>query len=300
MWSWLAHSNDLKLTVLQICSFLSERSLVVCKQFSTINNDSFQHSVLQLATKLVTAETVRVKSNSNDCSPFIIAALRVLTNCCSCLEGRNALNKMHTLNVFETLHPFNGKASQARKDIVIAWLEFWEVFARYEEGAQSRHLNALCSVINKSSPGCAIRLISLRILRNMSFLNSNRSTLITSTDFMYTVNEIVSQPIGDCAEEQFIVCVALWKLMSGGIKFIAMIRGTKLAKNLRSLKENLSCSKDEQNETSIAFSSDLSNVLNIILNIFNNWMMLLNLFRSGVQINEIFCLYIVIKYTDRF
>ncbi|XP_065371111.1 protein rotatin homolog [Calliphora vicina] len=269
IWPWLAHSNDLKLTVLQVCAFLSERSLVVCKQFSSLNNVSFPHSVLQLVAKMMTADTLKIKANSTDCSQLISAGLRVLINCCSCIEGRTALNKIHALDIFDSLHPFNPKATQLKLDIVIAWLEFWELFSRYDEGASSHHLNALCSVVNKSTPSCARRIISLRILRNMAFLNSNRSTLITSTDFIFTVNEIVSQPIKSSVEEQFIVCVALWKLISGGIKFVAMIRGTKLAKHLRLLKENLTCTEDENDET-IEYSNDLLNVLNVMFKIFNN------------------------------
>ncbi|XP_037822464.1 uncharacterized protein LOC119611079 [Lucilia sericata] len=269
IWPWLAHSNHLKLTVLQVCSFLSERSLVVCKQFSTLNNGQFPHSVLQLVAKMMTADTLKIKANSTDCSQLISAGLRVLMNCSSCVEGRTALNKIHALDIFDSLHPFNPKAPQLKLEIVLAWLQFWELFSRYDEGAPSHHLNALCSVVNKSTPGSVRRLISLRILRNMAFLSSNRSTLITSTDFIFTVNEIVSQPIKNSVEEQFVVCVALWKLISGGAKFVAMIRGTKLAKHLRLLKENLTCTEDE-NDKNIEYSNDLLNVLNIIFKIFNN------------------------------
>ncbi|KNC34774.1 hypothetical protein FF38_01966 [Lucilia cuprina] len=269
IWPWLAHSNDLKLTVLQVCSFLSERSLVVCKQFSTLNNGQFPHSVLQLVAKMMTADTLKIKANSTGCSQLISAGLRVLMNCSSCIEGRTALNKIHALDIFDSLHPFNPKAPQLKLEIVLAWLQFWELFSRYDEGASSHHLNALCSVVNKSTPCCARRLISLRILRNMAFLSSNRSPLITSTDFIFTVNEIVSQPITNSVEEQFVVCVALWKLISGGVKFVAIIRGTKLTKHLRLLKENLTSTEDE-NDRNIEFSNDLLNVLNIIFKIFNN------------------------------
>lgn len=268
IWPWLAHSNDLKLTVLQCCAFLGERTLVVCKQFSTLNNGSFPHSVLQLVAKMMSSETLKLRANS-DCCQLIYSGLRVLINCCSCIEGRNALNKIHVLDIFDSLHPFNSKAPQLKLDIAIAWLEFWELFSRYEEGAQVRHLNALCCVINKSSPGCAKRLLSLRILRNMAFLNTNRSTLITSDDFIFTLNQIVSQPIKESVEEQFIMCVALWKLISGGIKFVAIIRGTKLAKNLRLLKESITSTEDEKKEI-IKQSNDLLNILNIIFKIFNN------------------------------
>ncbi|KAM7364024.1 rotatin homolog anastral spindle 3 [Cochliomyia hominivorax] len=269
VWPWLVHSIDLKLTVLQTCAFLSESSIVVCKQFSTLNNNSFPHSILQLVAKMMIADTIKFKKNSSKSSNVIFAGLRVLINCCSCLEGRNALNKLHILDIFDNLYPFNSKATQIKLDIVINWLEFWELFSRYEEGAQSRHLNALCSVVNKSLPGSTKRLMSLRILRNMSFLNCNRSVLITSNDFIFTLNEIVSQPIGESVEEQFLMCVSLWKLISGGIKFVSIIRGTRLAKNLRLLKENLAYAEDENNET-VKRSNDLLNVLNIIFKIFNN------------------------------
>lgn len=268
IWPWIAHSSDLKLTVLETSAFMSERSLVVCKQFSILNNSLFPHSLLQLIVKLVTAETLKIRTTSVDCRQIIFVGLRTLTNCCSCIEGRTALSKVHVLDVFNSIHPFNPKAHQLKTEILIVWLKFWELYSRYEEGAQSHHLNILCSVINKSKPGSTKRLISLRILRNMAFLNNNRSVLITSAEFLYTINEIITQPVETCLEEQFIVSVTIWKLISGGIKFVALMRSTKLVKHLRVLKDSL-LSKQLENADNAEHANNLLNVLNIIFQIFS-------------------------------
>nr|XP_013100334.1 unnamed protein product [Stomoxys calcitrans] len=269
IWPWMAHSGELKLAVLQATAFFCERSLVVCKRFSTINNSSFAHSVLQLTTKLMMADTLKIKTSSTDSCAVISAGLRVLINCCSSVEGRNALNKAHVTDIFDSLYPFNNKAARLKSDIVIAWLTFWETLSRYEEGAQVHHLNSLCAVINRCKG--ETRILCLRILRNVTFLNSNRSILLTSTDFIYTANEIVSQTLSakSSVEEQLAICVALWKLICGGAKFVAMIRGTKLAKQLRLLRDALTSLMEESN-AKIKFGKDLLKVLDIIFKIFQN------------------------------
>uniref|UniRef100_A0A1B0FFQ0 Rotatin N-terminal domain-containing protein n=1 Tax=Glossina morsitans morsitans TaxID=37546 RepID=A0A1B0FFQ0_GLOMM len=273
LWPWSPHSADLKLTILQVCAFLSERSIVVCKQFVTINSSAFAHSILQLVDKTVTTETTKVKAVSTDCMPIIVAGLRVLMNCCSCVEGRTALQKQRTLNIFDTVLPFKPKTSRPKVELQNAWLRFWEIYSRYSEGGQVCHLNALCYAIHQSEPRSEIRLLSLRIIRNMSFLGSNRSTLITSTDFIYMIDEIVAQPMeiktpGITYEEQWLICLALWKLMSGGVKFVAMIRGTKLAKHLRLLRDTVKSFVEEENI--INYTKELLDILKKIFNLFDH------------------------------
>ncbi|XP_037896420.1 uncharacterized protein LOC119641702 [Glossina fuscipes] len=273
LWPWSPHSADLKLVILQVCAFLSERSIVVCKQFVTINSSAFAHSILQLVDKTVTTETTKVKAVSTDCMPIIVAGLRVLMNCCSCVEGRTALQKQRTLNIFDTVLTFKPKTSRPKVEIQNAWLRFWEIYSRYSEGGQVCHLNALCYAIHQSEPRSEIRLLSLRIIRNMSFLGSNRSTLITSTDFIYMIDEIVAQPMeiktpGITYEEQWLICLALWKLMSGGVKFVAMIRGTKLAKHLRVLRDTIKSFVEEENI--IKYTKELLDTLKKIFNLFDH------------------------------
>ncbi|XP_073814846.1 protein rotatin homolog isoform X2 [Musca autumnalis] len=269
IWPWMVHSTELKLTLLQLAAFFCERSLVMCKRFSTINNTSFPHSVLQLTTKLILADTMKIKTSNTDSFPVISSGLRVLMNCCSSVEGRNVLMKARVTDIFDNLYPFNNKAARLKPDIVNAWLSFWEILSRYDEGAQTHHLNALCSVINRAKG--ETRLLSLRILRNMSFLNSNRITLLNSSDFIYTAHEIISQSVSpkSSVEEQLAVCVALWKLISGGVKFVAMIRGTKLSKQLRLLRDSLKCLLLENNEQ-IEYGKELLKVLDIIFKMFEN------------------------------
>uniref|UniRef100_A0A1A9W594 Rotatin N-terminal domain-containing protein n=1 Tax=Glossina brevipalpis TaxID=37001 RepID=A0A1A9W594_9MUSC len=273
LWPWSPHSAELKLTILQVCAFLSERSIVVCKQFATINSSAFAHSILQLVDKTVTTETTKVKAISIDCMPIIVAGLRILMNCCSCVEGRTALQKQRTLNIFDTILTFKPKTSRPKVELQNAWLRFWEIYSRYSEGGQVCHLNALCYAIHQAEPRSEIRLLSLRIIRNMSFLGSNRSALITSTDFIYMIDDIIAQPmetkIPDITyEEQWLMCLALWKLMTGGVKFVAMIRGTKLARHLRVLRDTVKSFIEEENI--IKYTKELSDILKKIFNLFDH------------------------------
>ncbi|XP_036344133.1 uncharacterized protein LOC118753364 [Rhagoletis pomonella] len=282
LWPFLAHSCELKQLVLQVCSFHSEHSFIVSQQFSVLFS-GYAHSLLQLVIKLVIAETTRVKASTTESFPVISTGLRVVMNCCSCAEGRVTIIKAHMLDIFDSLHPFHLKSPQVKMEVLRAWLQFWELFSRYPEGAQTRNLRALCDVILRAPAGSATRVLTLRILRNMCFLPNNRSAFMTSSDFVCTVDAIVAQPldlastpngIPQCAsyEEQLIVCVGVWKLASAGAKYVAQLRSTNLAKHLRRLHEQLVTLKENDSKkiSQLPFANDLSYVLDVILNIFNN------------------------------
>lgn len=282
LWPWLPHSGELKELILQVCCHHSEHSFVVCQQFS-VQFSGYAHSLLQLVIKLVVAETTKVKPNNAESFPVISIGLRLVMNCCSCAEGRVTIIKAHMLDMFDSLHPFHLKSPKVKADILISWLQFWELFSRYPEGAHTRNLRALCDVILRCPSSSTTRILTLRILRNMCFLASNRSALMASNDLISTIDAIVSDrlnlsaasnPGQKCAsyEEQLIVCVGVWKLASGGAKYVAMLRCTNLAKHLRQLQQQLQAFKetDYKKFSQISFATDLSYVLDIILNIFNN------------------------------
>uniref|UniRef100_A0A0A1XSP2 23S rRNA (Guanosine-2'-O-)-methyltransferase RlmB n=2 Tax=Zeugodacus cucurbitae TaxID=28588 RepID=A0A0A1XSP2_ZEUCU len=282
LWPWLPHSGELKELTLQVCCYHSEHSFVVCQQFAVLFS-GYAQSLLQLVIKLVVAETTKVKANTADSFPVISTGLRVVMNCCSCAEGRVTIIKAHMLDMFDSLHPFHLKSPKVKADILRSWLQFWELFSRYPEGAHTRNLRALSDVILRSPPSSTTRILTLRILRNMCFLASNRSALMTSNDFICTADAIVNERLNLSAapnaeqkyasyEEQLIVCVGVWKLASGGAKYVAMLRTTNLAKHLRQLQQQLEAlvETDSKKFSQIPFSTDLSYVLDVILNIFNN------------------------------
>ncbi|XP_049317706.1 protein rotatin homolog [Bactrocera dorsalis] len=282
LWPWLPHSGDLKELVLQVCCHHSEHSFAVCKQFAMLFS-GYAHSLLQLVIKLIVAETTKVKANNAESFPVISTGLRIVMNCCSCAEGRVTITKALMLDMFDSLHPFHLKSPKVKADILRSWLQFWELFSRYPEGAHTRNLRALCDVIIRSPPSSTVRILTLRILRNMCFLGSNRSALMTSNDFICTIDTIVGERLDSSAasnaeqkyvsyEEQLIACVGVWKLASGGAKYVAMLRCTNLAKQLRQLNQQLQSLKENNSKkfSQISFATDLSYVLDVILNIFNN------------------------------
>lgn len=282
LWPWLPHSGELKELVLQVCCHHSEHSFAVCQQFAGLFS-GYTHSLLQLIIKLVVAETTKVKANNVESFPIISAGLRIVMNCCSCAEGRVTIIKAHMLDMFDSLHPFHLKSPKVKADILRSWLQFWELFSRYPEGAHTRNLRALCDVILRSPPSSTTRMLTLRILRNMCFLGSNRSALMTSNDFICTIDAIVGARLDSSTasnakqkyvsyEEQLIACVGVWKLASGGAKYVAMLRCTNLAKHLRQLHQLLQALKESDSKkfSEVSYATDLSYVLDVILNIFNN------------------------------
>ncbi|XP_055849600.1 protein rotatin homolog [Episyrphus balteatus] len=264
-WPWQNHSNDIRILYLKTLAFLSEKSVPMCRQFSlpTASNSS---TLLQMLLKLLTMETNKVKSVDSNSVPLIKIGLRTIMNCCSCQEGRLALIKLHALDIFDNVHPFNPKSPKSKNDILVAWVSFWELFSRYPEGAVSRNIIGLCTVINKCHDP-SLRLIGLKILRNMTFLPSNRTNLLASADFLYTVNNIITN--SECYSERLVTCTAVWRLISGGAKYAATIKNTKMTKKLKTILEDLN-GGELQHSANRGQAKDLANVIEIILRILNS------------------------------
>ncbi|XP_055923386.1 protein rotatin homolog [Eupeodes corollae] len=268
-WPWQNHSNDIRILYLKSLAFLSEKSVPVCRQFS-VPTSSNANTLLQMLLKLLTMETNKVKSLDSNSTALIKIGLRTVMNCCSCQEGRMALIKLHALDIIDSVHPFNPKIPKSKNDILVAWLSFWELFSRYPEGAVCRNIIGLCTVINKCHDP-TLRLIGLKILRNMTFLPNNRTNLLASADFLYTVNNIITN--SECYSERLVTCTALWRLISGGAKYAATIKNTKMTKKLNAILEDLTGGGGELHHSSAANrcqAKDLANVIEIILRILNS------------------------------
>ncbi|XP_001360846.3 uncharacterized protein ana3 isoform X1 [Drosophila pseudoobscura] len=258
IWPWLSHSPHLKLLCVQLAMSLTEYSLEMCKHTSLLLSGQ-SHSLLQLMVRVADYETTRKETPNAIPNQCLVPALRVMVNCCACLEGRLSLFKMHVLDMFDTILPATVSGAHASKigpAALLAWLSFWEVYSRYDSGSKICHLHGLITAIRRMPPLSPGRILCLRILRNMSFSVGNRLPLVNNADFLSMLSDIVSQPVKDVDgggdgslesyEEHSLVVLTLWKLFCFIAKYQAILRGTKLLKKLSCLQEKLAVVKQER------------------------------------------------------
>ncbi|KAH8418689.1 hypothetical protein KR222_010623 [Zaprionus bogoriensis] len=282
MWPWLSHSTMLKHMTVRLTTILTEYSFEMCKHTSQVLS-SQSHSLLQLMVRVADHETTKKEAPSAKCATtttksnsdsIIEAALWVMINCCSCAEGRLSLSKMHVLDMFDTILPAGSSTvTKVKPDVLLSWLAFWEIFSRYELGQKICHMQALLNAVRRSPPLSKTRLRCLRILRNLCFNNSNRMQLVSTTDFIDLLRDIILQPVqgisggGDTCvssfEEHFLAVLCLWKLFGFTAKCRGILRGTKLFKHLSILLDELTVMESERLEQyqTIAFISELRGVL---------------------------------------
>ncbi|XP_017115409.1 uncharacterized protein LOC108137959 [Drosophila elegans] len=275
IWPWLSHSPHLKEITVTLIMFLTEHSFEMCKQTSLLTSGQ-SHSLLQLMVRVADFETTRKETPNREPNQSVVPALRAMANCCSCAEGRLSLAKMHVVDMFDTILPENPSAAHATKVrpvVLIAWLGFWEVFSRYDVGSKACHLHALVNTIRRSTPLSTKRILCLRILRNMSFFNSNRSQLVEQSDFINLLRDILIQPVekkaqaGENALDSFaehcLAVLMLWKLFGFGAKYKGMLRGTKLYKVLIGLRVDLSdvYADNPHKFSDVPYAKDLAKLL---------------------------------------
>ncbi|ALC40758.1 ana3 [Drosophila busckii] len=271
LWPWLSHSTTLKNITVRLTTLLTEHSFEMCKQTSQAPPGQ-SHSLLQLVVRVADYETTRKEGNGikaaspakNTSNSMIEAALRVMINCCSCAEGRLSLSKMCVLDMFDTLLPnTSSQIIKVKTEVLQGWLCFWEIFSRYEPGSKICHFQALLNIISRSPPTYRIRLCCLRILRNMCFCTSNRTQLIAKKEFTDVLRDIISQSVqntkerGDIGlntyEEHYMMVLSVWKIFGFCAKYKAMLRGTKLYKQLTILYDHIALLKKERGDYFLRF-----------------------------------------------
>ncbi|XP_017039247.1 uncharacterized protein LOC108086730 [Drosophila ficusphila] len=275
MWPWLSHSPHLKMVTIQLAMFLTEHSFEMCKQTSLVLPGQ-SHSLLQLMVRVADFETTRKETPTKEPYSCVLPALRVMSNCCSCADGRLSLTKMHVLDMFDIILPANHTSTQAnrvRPTVLNAWLGFWEVYSRYDVGGKTCHLQALINAVPRSPPLSKKRILCLRILRNMCFFNGNRAQLAEQADFINMLRDILVQTVKkgpkptedtlNSFEEHRLAVLMVWKLFCFGAKYKGILRGTKLLKILSGLRAEFSTTSAEQtNEfADIPFAAELAELL---------------------------------------
>ncbi|XP_050096814.1 protein rotatin homolog [Anopheles aquasalis] len=222
-WPWLSHNHELEIDFMRALAFLTESSIVVCKSL-VATFSGYPHSILKLLIATVTSETGRVKGPKGDLR-LLGVVLRVLGNCCSCQEGRSTIGKLNVIDNISKLHPSVTKLQKPWVEVTRLWLEFWEIYTRYSDVNEVRHLTVLGALFRKGN--AELRLLSLAILRNLSFVAANRVALLSSSDCMFMLQSSLQQTNQD---KQLIAAVTIWKLIANNHKGRAAVKSSPLVR----------------------------------------------------------------------
>ncbi|XP_055627670.1 protein rotatin homolog [Toxorhynchites rutilus septentrionalis] len=255
-WPWISHNRDLESAFMRALVCLTENSIMVCKSL-TVSYPGHAHSILKLAIAIATAETGKVKGPHSELV-LLKLCLRILTNCCSCHEGRTMICKFNVLDNISKLHPAVTKLQRPWTVVTLLWLEFWEIYSRHNDVTEVKHLTVLGALIRKSSP--ELRKLSLEIMRNMSFIATSRPALLASADYMHTLKSVLDGT--DCGE-QLIVVSAIWKIIANNHRGKSAIKSTPIPRRLNALLKQRSLLENCEDD-------DLFNVLNIVVKLLNS------------------------------
>lgn len=262
-WSWIAANQRLQIKFVRLLVLLSEDSVPVCKSFAS-QYSSVSPSVVQLVTQMITQEMSKVKHPKFNLS-LLRGCIRVLINCCCCVEGRLQMGKLGVMEHMDRLHPQVTKWQEPWLQISDLWLEFWEVYSRYAEGGRVTHLSMLFSVIQRgrTRQGIGLTLRALTILRNMSFLADNRVAFLNSEDYINMLKFVLDSE-KEPSEHLVLVIVSIWKLLGNSFKAKNKLNSTTIPSKLVALKNRMAMLANDEDER----RDEILMILDIVNTIF--------------------------------
>lgn len=107
IWPNLKISYDCQVHFMKMILFLSEDSMPFCKLMATNGrnrNSGGTQNLLELLIEFCVSETGKIKTASNNLNALDMG-LRIVSNCCSCIEGRLLISKVsnNTLLSFSSI-----------------------------------------------------------------------------------------------------------------------------------------------------------------------------------------------------
>ncbi|XP_053658857.1 uncharacterized protein LOC128707924 [Anopheles marshallii] len=243
-WPWFSNHAVLHLEFLQVLAFLTESHIIVCKALAS-TFPGYPHSIMKLLIVTATTETAKVKGPKYDLQ-LLRVSLRVLKNCCCCHEGRSMIGKLNVFDNISKLHPSVTKLQKPWIDVTHIWLEFWEVYTRYVDVSEVRHLTVLGALTRKSD--LEIRLLAMAIVRNLTFVLANRPALLASSDYMFILANALQRT--SCRGEVLMAAVTVWKMIANNQRGKAAIKSSPLVRLIEGQVKHYSMTPEgnDQNE----------------------------------------------------
>ncbi|KAL1501895.1 hypothetical protein ABEB36_007134 [Hypothenemus hampei] len=251
LWIWLSFQSNLICDALRmLCVYTLDcpetcRSLILTCPVAgtgprkTPGNVSLLHTIVTLAQK-----DMDLISRSHDLQ-VLEFCFDILQHCTEYLECRIIISKTNLFQSIQKLHPAMTKRQRPWDRVENIWLEFLQMFTIYPEGQSligknPDLLELLMMLANTSNE--PNRKLSLLVLRNVTFYQSNRPRLLSSNDFLHLLQvKLVS---GD-QEEKKTIAVIMWSMAANNQKGKLAFKTAKL--DLK-LENAIKCFKLKGNE----------------------------------------------------
>lgn len=253
LWSWMVTNQKLQIKFVRLLVLVSEDSVPICKSFAS-QYSTVSPSVLQLLCQMIAQEMNKVKHPKFNLA-LLRASVRVLINCCCCVEGRILIGKLGVMDHMDRLHPQVTKWQDPWVQITDLWLEFWEVYSRYPEGARITHQNMLYSVVQRGK-WQSVTKKALAVFRNMAFVPDNRNIFLNSETYMDMLKYVLDSEAPN--EFQILVIVSIWKLLVNSFKAKNKVKSTSIPNKLLALEKRAAVlPEDEDHREEILMILDM-------------------------------------------
>ncbi|XP_066591011.1 rotatin isoform X2 [Prorops nasuta] len=246
LWVWIALNKTVSTSALKLlatftnkCSVASQ-SLVLTTTLpgtglrKTPNTVALIHVIIQLICKEID------KAGKTFDNHKLHFAFLILRNAVHVHECRVSISKSNLLQFFTKIHPITTKRAKPWPLVEIYCLEFLIDYTFYEEGqiAVPKASDALDVLIHLSKcSSLSTKILSMSILRNLSFNLANRSRLLSSVDFINLLHDIFK--IGSACEVK-IGGSMLWSLVSNNQKGKLIARSAGFSQSIQEALGRLS------------------------------------------------------------
>ncbi|XP_055312030.1 uncharacterized protein LOC129574273 isoform X2 [Sitodiplosis mosellana] len=230
---WPMVEAGLQSVFMKMLLFISNNSLPVCKALSVAPPVSVApHAFLQSIVEYCVTETGKPKTAQANMETLELA-LKIVTNCCCCVEGRVLIGRTRMLSTLSRLHPQVAENQRPWPQLTQYWLKLFEVLTRHNDSNKETHMNLLCNLAESSNK--PNRCLALKILRNMSFNPENRAALLQSSDFQHIMYNVLDKKV--VGDEQLLITVSIWKLTANNAEAKNIMKNSPILSKLRALDE---------------------------------------------------------------
>nr|CAD7257485.1 unnamed protein product [Timema shepardi] len=190
-------------------------------------------------------------------------AFQLLRHACHSHECRLVMTKSSLLQGFNQLHPSRTKKQKHWEGIESLWLHFLLDFTYHPEGQLVvPKVPEMFDLIMMMTKRRGTKLLSLSVLRNITFHQFNRPRLLSSGEFLQVLHQKLSE---GSVEEKGMVASMIWSLVANNQKGKLIVKCSGLDTKLQEAVNQLTLTS----KSSSSQSKEKLQIMNYVLRILN-------------------------------
>nr|CAD7570235.1 unnamed protein product [Timema californicum] len=190
-------------------------------------------------------------------------AFQLLRHACHSHECRLVMTKSSLLQGFNQLHPSRTKKQKHWEGIESLWLHFLLDFTYHPEGQLVvPKVPEMFDLIMMMTKRRGTKLLSLSVLRNITFHQFNRPRLLSSGEFLQVLHQKLSE---GSTEEKGMVASMIWSLVANNQKGKLIVKCSGLDTKLQEAVNQLTLTS----KSSPSQSKEKLQIMNYVLRILN-------------------------------